>query len=128
MAEERKYCIKVPGALVEVTEEVYLTYFRVQRRWSAQAEKDTYHGVISYDAMDNEEMLGEDTIPDSDAPSVEDIVVGRLLREKLRHCLAMLDKPDYQLIWALYFEDLSEREYASKVGLHWWPLHCSCRG
>lgn len=124
MAEEKKYCIKVPGALVEVSEEVYLTYFRARRRWSAQNERDTYNGVISYDAMDTEETLGEETIPDSDSPSVEDTVVGRLLREKLHHCLGQLSKPEQTMLHALYFQGMSERQVADKLGLHHMTLHC----
>ena len=42
MAASKKYYIKAYGALVEVSEEVYLAYFRGQRRWLAQKERDTY--------------------------------------------------------------------------------------
>lgn len=87
MAEAKNYYIKVPGALVEVTEEVYLSYFRMKRRWSAQVERDTYNGLISYDAMDTEETLGKEAIPDSDSPSVEDAALEKMLRAKLRYCL-----------------------------------------
>ena len=65
MAEGKNYYIKVPGALVEVTEEVYLTYYCMRRRCSAVQEKDTYNGMTSYDALDTEDMLGVDNIPDS---------------------------------------------------------------
>ena len=58
MAEGKNYYIKVPGALVEVTEEVYLTYYRMRRRCSAVQEKDTYNGVTSYDTLDTEDILG----------------------------------------------------------------------
>lgn len=32
MAEKKVYKIRIPGALVEVTKEVYLTYYRMARR------------------------------------------------------------------------------------------------
>ena len=32
MAEKKKYQIKIQGQLVPVTEEVYLTYYRMNRR------------------------------------------------------------------------------------------------
>lgn len=117
MAEEKKYYIKVPEALVEVTEEVYLVYFRTRRRWSAQNERDTYNGVVSYDAMDTEETLGEEVIPDSNASSVEDMVVDKLLREKLQLCLPKLSNMERSLIHALFYERKTEREYAKTLGI-----------
>lgn len=124
MAEEQVYYIKVPGSLVEVTKEVYLEYFRARRRWSAQEERDTYNGVISYDAMDSGEILGEDTIPDSNAPSVEDMVLEKLLREKLHACLTKLSKSEQAMLHALYFDGLSERQVADNLGIHFMTLHC----
>lgn len=124
MAEEKNYCIKVPGALVKVTEEVYLTYFRARRRWSAQNERDTYNGVVSYDAMDTEEILGEEMIPDSNTLNVEDVVLDNLLREKLHVCLAKLTKPEQDMLYALYFDGLSERQLADNLGIHYMTLHC----
>lgn len=114
MAEEKKYRIKVSGSLVDVTKEVYLEYFRARRRWSAQIERDTYNGVVSYDAMDTEDTLGEEMIPDRDAISVEDAAIANILRDKLRRCLSMLEKSDRQLIHALFYEGLSERQAANR--------------
>lgn len=123
MAEEKNYFIKVPGALVEVTEEVYLTYYRMRCRTSAQQEKDTYNGLTSYDALDTADMLGIESIPDLEAPSVEDMVVDKLLREKLHRCLAQLPKAEQKLLHALYFDGLSERQVADGLGIHYMTLH-----
>lgn len=124
MAEEQVYFIKVSGSLVEVTEEIYFEYFRARRRWYAQEERDTYNGLVSYDAMDTEEMLGEETIPDSGAPSVESMVLDKLLREKLYRCLAKLSQPEQDMLHALYFDGLSERQVADSLGIHHMTLHC----
>ena len=56
-------------------------------------------------------------IPDRDAVSVEDAAIATILRDELHRCLALLDKPDRQLIQGLYFEGLSERKYAKRVGI-----------
>lgn len=117
MAEAKNYYIKIPGALVEVTEEVYLTYYRMRRRCSAVQEKDTYNGVSSYDALDTADMLGIDSIPDVNASSVEDLAMDHLLREKLRMCLLQLTDPERHLILALYYEGKTEREYAEILGI-----------
>ncbi len=117
MAEKKKYFIRVPGELIEVSKDIYLSYYRMKRRWVAQEERDTYNGLVSYDSMDTVEMLGEEMIPDSDASNVEDIVVNRLLREKLRCCLSQLTTEERSLICALFYEQKTEREYAKILGI-----------
>lgn len=117
MAEAKNYYIKVPGTLVEVTEEVYLTYYRMRRRCSAVQEKDTYNGVTSYDALDTAEILGIDSIPDVNASSVEDLAMDNILRDKLRICLSQLTDPEQHLILALFYEGKTEREYAEILGI-----------
>ena len=46
MAEERKYCLRVEGHLVEVTKDVYLTYYRVERHTKTLDEKDVRNGKV----------------------------------------------------------------------------------
>ena len=117
MAEQKKYYIHVPGALVEVAEDIYFAYYQEKRRGRTLREKDERNGAISYDGLDTPELSGQEMIPDRDAVSVEDAAIANILRGELRRCLALLDEPDRQLIHALYFEGLSEREYAKRVGV-----------
>ena len=117
MAEQKKYYIHVPGALVEVSEDIYFAYYQEKRRGRTLREKDERNGAISYDGLDTPELSGQEMIPDRDAVSVEDAAIANILRGELRRCLALLDEPDRQLIHALYFEGLSEREYAKRVGV-----------
>ena len=117
MAEQKKYYIHVPGALVEVSEDIYFAYYQEKRRGRTLREKDERNGAISYDGLDTPERSGQERIPDRDAVSVEDAAIANILRGELRRCLALLDEPDRQLIHALYFEGLSEREYAKRVGV-----------
>jgi len=117
MAEQKKYYIHVPGALVEVSEDIYFAYYQEKRRGRTLREKDERNGAISYDGLDTPELSGQEMIPDRDAVSVEDAAIANILRGELRSCLALLDEPDRQLIHALYFEGLSEREYAKRVGV-----------
>ena len=117
MAENKKYYIRVPEALVEVNEDVYLIFFRARRRWYAQSERDKNNGLVSYDGMDTEDILGEEVIPDRDTVSVEDTAIANILRGKLRYCLTLLDAPDWELIHALYFEGMSERQLSKRTGI-----------
>lgn len=117
MAEQKKYYIHVPGALVEVSEGVYFAYYQEKRRGRTLREKDERNGAVSYDGLDTPELSGQEMIPDRSAVSVEDAAIANILRGELRRCLALLDEPDRQLIHALYFEGLSERKYAKRIGI-----------
>lgn len=64
MAEKKEYRIKVQGQLIPVSQDVYLTYYRMKRRELHLEEKDMAHGVFHYSALDTEETTGENGIPD----------------------------------------------------------------
>lgn len=123
MAEKKEYRIKVQGQLVPVTEEVYFTYHRMKRREIYLEERDTANGVFYYSAMDTGETNGEDTIPDLISPRVEDVVADKLLSERLHQCLAQLSNEEQELIHALFFRAISERQYAAETGLHNMTIH-----
>lgn len=117
MAERKEYRIKVQGVLVEVTKEVYLAYYSVERHARTLDEKDVRNGKVLYSTLDTEETLGEEMIPDLGAARVEDVAIGNVLCEKLRQCLALLSEQEQELIQAFYFEGLTEREYAQRIGI-----------
>ena len=117
MAEKKEYRIKVQGQLVPVSEEVYVTYHRMKRRETYLEERDMAHGVFYYSAMDRVETTGEDGIPDLASPRVEDVVVDKLIAEKLHRCLAQLSKEEQALIFALYFQGKSQSELERETGI-----------
>lgn len=117
MTENRIYRIRVNGKLIEVTKEVYLVYHKMERHLRTLEEKDKRNRRVLYSALDTEEMLGEETIPDIKSISVEDTVIKNVLLENLRQCVAQLTREERELIHALYFEEMTEREYARKIGL-----------
>jgi hypothetical protein len=88
MAEKKEYRIKVQGQLVSVSEEVYVTYYRMKRRETYLEERDTANGVFYYSSLDTAETNGEDGIPDLLSPRVEDLIMDKLILEKLHQCLA----------------------------------------
>lgn len=112
MAEERKYYIRVPDSLVEVTREVYLAYYQELRSARTLAEKEHRHGTVSYDELGIIELFS-----DRNAVSVEDEAIARVLKGRLHRCLSQLSESERGLIFALYFEGLSERKYAKSLGI-----------
>lgn len=116
MADKEKYMIKIQGNLIEVSEDVYYAYFRMERQERWQEEKKQVHDVLSYDALDNEEIVGAEMIPDLTSPSLEENMISREMKDRLHHAVAALPRVERELIHAIYFEGKSEREYAKQQG------------
>lgn len=123
MAEEKTYQIKVQNQLVPVSKEVYVTYYRMRRRETYLEERDTANGVFYYSAMDTTETTGEDGIPDLDSPHVEDVVVDKLITEKLHKCLAQLTDAEQELIFTLFFQNKSEHQMAAETEIPRMTIH-----
>lgn len=117
MAEGKEYFVRICGASVPVTQEVYQTCHQTKRQVKTLYEKDERHNLVSYDGMDTEDTLGEEIIPDQEAPSVEDIVLDKIRKEKLRLCLPQLTEEEQALIFALFYEERSEQECANTFGI-----------
>ena len=114
---EKQYYIKISGQMIEVTKEVYREFRYMERHMQTLEEKDKRHRVISYNALDPDETLGEEAVPDLTTPSVEDQAIAGLMAAKLRRCLALLSEDDRRLIQAIYYEGLSERELSEREGV-----------
>ena len=120
---EKKYKIKVQGQLIEVSKDVYRAFYQMRRQEQAQRERDAYNHCIQYAALDSEELLGEDILLDQNALSVEEQAISAILTEKLHTRIKMLSDKEQRLICDLYFEGLSERELAQKMGLPYMTVH-----
>lgn len=57
--------IKVQNELVEVSEEVYIAYYKMARQERYLYEKDTAHGLLHYDEWTSEKMNGAEYIKDA---------------------------------------------------------------
>lgn len=117
MAEQKEFKIKVAGELVEVSEEVYLAYYRMERRERFLAEQDIKHGIFFYSALDQEGILGEDRLTVPDAQSVEDMAILHIMGEQLHHYLESLTEGERRLVYEIYFTGRTEREYAQMIGI-----------
>lgn len=117
MADNEKYMIKIEGAPIEVTPEVYYTYFHMERQERWQEEKKQEHGVFSYDALDNGETVGAEAMPDLAGPGIEESAMAKEIYETLHRAVAALPRAERALIQAIYFDGLTEKEYAVSSGL-----------
>lgn len=117
MADKERYMIKVDGKLVEVTPEVYYAYYRMERQERWQEEKQQGHDVVSYDALDDGETVGLESVTDTTIPGLEEIAIAGELRDRVRHAVAALPKADRELIQTIYYDGKTEREYAKQHGI-----------
>ena len=114
MAKKKEYQIKILGQIVPVNKEVYLTYHRMKRREKYLEERDAVNGVSYYSALDTAGTRGEDTIPDLVSPRVEDMVVAKIMIQRLYQCLAQLTNEEQELIFILFFENRVKSNWQQK--------------
>lgn len=114
---DKKYYIRVPEALVEVSEDVFKTSRYMDRHLQTLEEKDARNRVFSYDALDTEDMLGAELFPDPSSSNIEDQVIASMMAAKLRRCIALLPEEDRKLIRAIYYEGSSEKDTGKLFGI-----------
>lgn len=113
----KKYYIRVPEELVEVSEEVYKASRYMDRQYKTIKEKDSRNHVCSYDAFDTDDMTGAEMIPDQSSLSVEDRAIARIMSEKLKKCLYLLSEEERALIISIFYEGLSEEAAGQQLGI-----------
>lgn len=117
MATKKAYYIRIQNSLVEVTHEVYLTFYRGERQERTQREKERRNRVVSYDAWDTDGRIGQDLISLPDGTNVEDTAIAAVISEKLHQCLALLPEAEQHIIEGIYFDEKSEPQMARELGI-----------
>lgn len=110
------------GILMEVTKEEYAELYKSDRRQKYLMEESELHGEVSYNALDTDEMNGEETVIDieTDVAVTAELV---LLTEQLYKCLELLPEDEYRLIHALFYEGISEREWSKATSIPPMTIH-----
>jgi len=131
---KQQFFISIDGQRVEVTKEVYLTYYRSKRR-ERYYEHDIKIARAVYDEAGNisgymppkedslERLIESGTEFSADQKSIETIVIDKIMVENLHISLGKLSVPERELIDALYFQGMPEREYAEKTGISKTAIH-----
>ena len=109
--------IKINGELINVSEEVYLTYYRMRSRERYLDQKDIRNGKVLYSNLDTDETTGEEGIPDLAAESVEDMAIQKVMADKLHQCLDLLSAHERELLIEIYFNEKSEVQLAKELGI-----------
>ena len=112
-----KRFLSLHGVLMEVAEEDYLSYYKEKRRQRYIDERAKKFGTFSYDALTTDEFNGEDILVDSGADISEEVEI-HLMLEKLLNIFQRLTPNEQSLVKAIYFDGLSEREYAAQLGVY----------
>lgn len=117
MADKEKYFIPIEGVRIEVEKDVYEAYYKMSRRERYMEERDESNGVVSYHAIEANGIDGEAGLRDLSVDSMETIALAKELREQLHRCISALPKAERELIHAIYFDGMTEAEYAQKANL-----------
>jgi RNA polymerase sigma factor (sigma-70 family) len=110
------------GILMEVTKEEYKDFYKTDRRQKYLLEEAILHDEVSFNTLDTEEMNGEETVIDPNA-DIEKTVETEIMIEQLKKCLTLLTNDEYNLIYALFYKGLSERELSKSTGIPPMTLH-----
>ena len=113
--EREKYVIRLGGGtLVEVDREIYLEWYRSERRERYQKERDRKYGVCSLDGLvekgcfsGKDGYMGDVTL---------ETVFWNISRDKLWKAIGKLPEQDARLVRLLYFEEIPVKEVAVIFG------------
>lgn len=112
--------------LIEVTRKEYEDFYReVERHKYVLSESRRFaHFSINEIAKDEEEneIRGMDILPDENVDICSEIE-RNIEVEQLKKALLQLNDYDYKLIKALFFEEVSVRDYAKIVGKHYTSVY-----
>ena len=117
-----KKFLSLHGILMEVTEEVYRDFYKSQRRQKYIDERSAKNNDFSYDMLTTDAFNGEDILVD-DSESLDEQVIRKIMTDKLRGALRLLSEDEQELIYGLFYENLSEREYAAQKGVYHNAIH-----
>lgn len=117
-----EYKIRIENQYVEVSAEVYKEYYRMDRRERYLVERDVEHGVTFYNALDNEDRVGEEILVDT-RDNIECLLIEKEEREMLYDALMQLKERDRELIMELYFNEKTERDLADQLGIRHQNIH-----
>lgn len=117
MADKEKYFIPIEGKLIEVEKNVYVAYYKMDRRERYLEERDKDNGVVSYNTIDSQGIDGKSGLQDVVTETMEAIALAKNSEISCIGVLQLCQGRKRELIHAIYFEGMTEAEYASKANM-----------
>ena len=104
------------GCLLEVVREQYTDFYRDKERWRYLKKLDTKNSLLSLDGFTDSEGKPLDFIAD-EAADIAETVVNAVMVDRLKAALPLLSDSEQELIQAIFFDGLSEREVGARLGI-----------
>ena len=115
-----KLFIPIQGCLLEVVREQYTDFYRDKERWRYLQKLDTKNRLLSLDGFTDSEGNPLDFITD-EAVDIAETVVNAVYSLYLifedNATLPLLSDSEQELIQAIFFDGLSEREVGARLGI-----------
>lgn len=109
--EREKYVIRLgDGTLVEVNRDIYLEWYRSERRERYQRERDCKYGLCSIEGLHEKGYFPEQSVCAVDVTL--EAVLWNECRDRLGNALKSLAEQDARLVRLLYFEEITVKEAA----------------
>ena len=115
-SDQTKLFIPIQGCLLEVVREQYTDFYRDKERWRYLKKLDTKNSLLSLDGFTDSEGKPLDFIAD-EAADIAETVVNAVMVDRLKAALPLLSDSEQELIQAIFFDGLSEREVGARFGI-----------
>lgn len=113
--EREKYLIRLgDGTLVEVNREIYLEWYRSERRERYQRERDRKYGLCSIEKLHEKGYFPEQSICAKD--TTQEAVLRNECYRGLENAFKNLSGQDARLVSLLYFEEATVKKAAEIFG------------
>ena len=125
----------IAGQFIEVTEEIYQVYMQGNRKMryletdlkierTILDESGRIQQIIPSREDSLDRVVGDNARQFEDTrESVEDAVLRKLAEDDLRRALTKLTDEEYALVYALFYEGRTERDYAKELGMSQVAVH-----
>ena len=111
-----RLCTVFMLSLIHILREQYTDFYRDKERWRYLQKLDTKNSLLSLDGFTDSEGNPLDFIAD-EAMDVAEIVVNAVMVDRLKAALPLLSDSEQELIQAIFFDGLSEREVGARLGI-----------
>lgn len=110
----RKF-IPLHGMLMEVTPDEYKDFYKKKNRQLYLTKRSALYNDLSIDMLTTDDFNGEDILVDTH--DVAMLIEDKIMVDKLHRCLLFLKIHERELIDALFYRGLSEREWSIETGI-----------